>query len=58
MDTLFGDAEQAGVGMYLLLFAFIVFGGIAFHVGYRVFGAIVVGGVAALLVALAAGVFP
>jgi hypothetical protein len=58
MDTLFGDAEQAGVVMYLLLFGLIVFGGVAFYVGYRVLGVILVCGVAALLAALAAGVFP
>lgn len=58
MDTLFSEAEQAGVGTYLLLFGLIVFGGIAFYVGYRVFGVILVGGAAALLVALAAGMFP
>jgi hypothetical protein len=58
MDTLFSDAEQAGVGMYLLLFALIVFGGVAYYVGYRVLGVILVLGVAALLAALMAGVFP
>ena len=58
MDTLFSEAEQVGVGTYLLLFGPIVFGGIAFYVGYRVFGVILVGGAAALLVALAAGMFP
>jgi hypothetical protein len=58
MDTLFSDAEQAGVGMYLLLFGLIVFGGVAFYVGYRVLGVILVCGVVALLAALVAGIFP
>ena len=57
MDTLFSDAEQAGVVMYLLLFGLIVFGGVAFYVGYRVLGVILVCGVAALLAALVAGMF-
>jgi hypothetical protein len=58
MDTLFSEAEQARVGMYLLLFGLIVFGGIAFYVGYRVLGVIIVCGMAALLAALALGLFP
>jgi hypothetical protein len=58
MDTLFSEAEQAGVVMYLLLFGLIVFGGVAFYVGYRVLGVILVCGMVALLVALAAGMFP
>jgi hypothetical protein len=57
MDTLFSDAEQVGVAMYLLLFGLVVFGGIAFYMGYRALGVIVVCGVAALLVALATGQF-
>jgi hypothetical protein len=58
MDTLFGGAEQAGVAMYLLLFALIVFGGMAFYMGYKVLGVLLVGGVGALLAALVAGMIP
>ena len=52
MGTLFCEI----VAMYLLLFGLIV-GGVAFYVGYRVLGVILVCGMAALLIALAAGMF-
>jgi len=35
-----------------------VFGGIAFYMGYKVFGVILVSGSVALLAALGAGMFP
>jgi hypothetical protein len=58
MDTLFGQAVQSGVTMYLMLFGLIVFGGVAFFVKYKVLGVILVGGGVALLIALVSGVFP
>lgn len=57
MDSLSDEVVASGIGMYLVLFALLVFGGIAFYVGYRVLGVILVGGVAALLLAVAAGTF-
>jgi hypothetical protein len=58
MDNLFSEAIASGVTMYLILFGLVVFGGIAFYVGYKVFGAILVSGSVALLAALAFGLFP
>jgi hypothetical protein len=58
MDTLFNEAIASGVTMYLILFGLVVFGGIAFYMGYKVFGVILVSGSVALLAALGAGMFP
>jgi hypothetical protein len=58
MDTLFNEAIASGVTMYLILFGLVVFGGIAFYVGYKVFGVILVSGSVALLAALGSGMFP
>jgi hypothetical protein len=57
MDSLYNETVAAGVGMYLVLFALLVFGGIAIYVGYRALGGALLAGVVALLVALAAGAF-
>lgn len=57
MDSLYNETVAAGVGMYLVLFALLVFGGIAIYIGYRALGVVLLGGVAVLLVALAAGAF-
>ena len=58
MEEWFSDAERAGVVMYLMLFALIVFGGVAVFVGYRVLGIVVACGAVALLVALMSGIPP
>ncbi|MGH6933766.1 MAG: hypothetical protein ACREEE_15190 [Dongiaceae bacterium] len=57
MDTWFSDAVASGVTMYLILFALVVFGGIAFYVGYRAFGIVLLCGAVLLLAALALGMF-
>jgi hypothetical protein len=57
MDSLNDEAVASGVVMYLILFALLVGGGVAIHIGYRVFGVVLIVGAGALLAALAAGLF-
>lgn len=58
MDTLFSEPIASGVTMYLILLGLVLFGGIAFYVGYRAFGFILLSGSVALLAALVFGLFP
>ena len=58
MDSLNDETVASGVGMYLVLCALLVLGGIGFYMGYRVFGGILVCGIVALLAALVSGAFP
>jgi hypothetical protein len=58
MDSLNDETVASGVGMYLVLFALLVFGGIAFYMGYRVLGVILVCGILALFAALVSDAFP
>jgi len=43
---------MSGVTVYLVLFALLVFGGIAIYVGYRAFGLILIAGSFAMIAAL------
>ena len=52
MDTLFYGPTVSGVTVYLVLFALLVFGGIAIYVGYRAFGFILIAGSFAMIAAL------
>ena len=52
VDTLFYGPITSGVTVYLVLFALLVFGGIAIYVGYRAFGLILIAGSFAMIAAL------
>jgi hypothetical protein len=58
MEMPYGEAVVSGVVMYVVLFGLMVFGAIAFHVGYKTLGIILICGIGALLAALVSGVFP
>ncbi|HTO85075.1 MAG TPA: hypothetical protein VMQ73_22830 [Methylomirabilota bacterium] len=55
MDESYDVRIMQGVVMYVLLLALLLFGGAAFWFGYRVFGAVLMAGAAALLAWVAAG---
>lgn len=55
MEGRYGLAVMQGVGVYLILLALLLLGGMAFWFKYRVFGAILAIGSAALLAWYAAG---
>ena len=57
MDTLFYGPITSGVTVYLVLFALLVFGGIAIYVGYRAFGLILISGSVAMIAAVIFQVF-
>jgi hypothetical protein len=57
MDSWYSDTVAAGVTMYLLVFALVTLGVIAYYIKYRVFGVVVLCGAAALLAALLTGWF-
>ena len=58
VDTLFYGPITLGVTVYLVLFALLVFGGIAIYVGYRAFGLALISGSIAMIAALIFQVFP
>ncbi len=57
MDFMLTDDTALGVTMYGLLFALLVFGGVAIHLGYKAFGIVLLCGTAVLLIALVTGRF-
>jgi hypothetical protein len=58
VDTLFYGPITLGVTVYLVLFALLVFGGIAIYVGYRAFGFALISGSVAMIAALILQIFP
>ena len=52
MDTLFYGPITSGVTVCLVLFALLVFGGIAIYAGYRAFGLILIAGSVAMIAGL------
>ena len=58
MDTQFFEPIISAVTVYLVLFALLIFGGIAIYVGYRIFGLILVSGSAAWILKLVFEGFP
>ena len=58
VDSLDNEAIASAVVMYLMLSALLVLGGIAFYLGHRAFGGVLVCGAVGLLAALASGALP